>query len=135
MNSALEATMRADSPALFETDSTLEALVAGLAECDRLFDAADAANDVQQLATQCEIHWALREKINRIPATTLCGLSAKARAAEFALKEDPRAENGGEGSFIDLSRSIHHDIAALAAGEGRAHERPGQGIRQPPGRL
>jgi hypothetical protein len=104
-------TLRADSPALFEPDARLEALAAALVACDHLYDAAD---DDQKFVVQYETHWALREKINTLQATTLSGLHAKALAAELAFKRDTSAECEGAGSFLDLCHSINRDIAAFA---------------------
>ena len=58
----------------------------------------------------------MREKINSLQATTLSGLCAKAKAAEFAFKHDTSAECDCEGSFLELCHSINRDIAAIAAG-------------------
>ena len=62
-----------------------------------------------------DLHWALRERINRIAADTLEGLRVEARAAEFALKWDGAVENDGDGSFVGLCRSINADILVLPA--------------------
>jgi hypothetical protein len=67
-------------------DATLTALGAELAACDALKEAcSDGEVNYEALYNQ---HWDLREKIHRIPVTTLVGLRVKAMAAEFALKWD-----------------------------------------------
>jgi hypothetical protein len=93
-------------------NAKLTALAARLVECHTKLDATPSEED-EQLNRLMDRHWALRERINRIAATTLEGLQAKARAAEIALKEDTDVGNRGEGSFVDLCRSINQDILAL----------------------
>jgi hypothetical protein len=90
---------------------------AALAACDALKSACpDGPDDGDE---QYEVlylqHWDLREKINRIPATTIKGLRVKARAAEFAINSDPDTECAGDGCFIDLCRSINRDIFSMDA--------------------
>jgi hypothetical protein len=105
------------STAKAESDATLIALGAELAACDALKSACpDGPDDGDE---QYEVlylqHWDLRERINRIPATTHEGLRVKARAAEFAIKEDTEVTCVGDGSFVDLCRSIKQDIFSMDA--------------------
>jgi hypothetical protein len=95
-------------------DSTLIALGADLVACDALKELCPDDDDAQDAALY-EQHWDLREKINRIPATTLDGIRVKARAAEFAFKGDNTHEMEGEGSFVELCRSLNADILSMAA--------------------
>jgi hypothetical protein len=55
-------------------------------------------------------HWALREKIEAIPAKTKTGRRIKARAVEMALHFDPDCECDGIGSFVTLSQSLCRDL-------------------------
>jgi hypothetical protein len=55
-------------------------------------------------------HWRLREQINAIEAVTIDGLRVKARAADFAYRDDEQVENTGSGSFIELYKSISRDL-------------------------
>ena len=63
-------------------------------------------------------HWTLREAINSVPARTLSGLKAKARAAEMELERDA-ADCEGPGSFVELSRSLINDLNAMGSAETR----------------
>jgi hypothetical protein len=103
-----------DLSADLEADAELFALAAQLTECDALKSACPDNDDKQHEALYNQ-HWNLREKINRIPATTIKGLAVKARAAEFAINSDPDTEDAGDGSFIDLCRSINRDLFAMGA--------------------
>jgi hypothetical protein len=103
-----------DLGADLEADAELFALAAQLTECDALKSACPDDDD-QQYEVWLRRHWALREKINRIPATTREGLRVKARAAEFAIKSDTDLECVGDGSFVDLCRSINQDIFLMDA--------------------
>jgi hypothetical protein len=93
------------------TNDLLVKLVADLEIADlersRLYDAASA--DSEYLPA-CERHWAIREVINATPARTLLELRAKARAAEIALDLDAEAECEGDGSFVELSKSLISDL-------------------------
>jgi hypothetical protein len=94
-------------------DAELFALAPQLTECDALNSACPDNDDKQHEALYNQ-HWNLREKINRIPATTLEGLRVKARAAEFAINWDPDNECGvGDGCFVALARSINQDIFSM----------------------
>ena len=95
-------------------NAALIALGAELAECEAK-KTATPVDDDEQYARLYDLHWALRERINRIAADTLEGLRVKARAAEFALKWDGAVENDGDGSFVGLCRSINADILVLPA--------------------
>ena len=64
-------------------------------------------------------HWAIREEINATPARTFAELEAKARAAEIALGLDASADCEGEGSFVELSRSLIADTKAMQPAEIR----------------
>jgi hypothetical protein len=103
-----------DLGADLEADAELFALAAQLTECDALKSACPD-NDDKQHEVLYNQHWNLREKINRIPATTLEGLRVKARAAEFAINSDPDAEFAGDGSFVDLCRSLNKDLLSMGA--------------------
>jgi hypothetical protein len=92
--------------------ATLIALGAELAACDALKSNCPEKDDEQYAALDLQ-HWDLREKINRIPAATLEGLRVKARAAEFAIKQDIDVTCEGDGSFVDLCRSINQDIFSM----------------------
>jgi hypothetical protein len=89
-----------------ESDAALISLGAELAACDALKSNCPEKDDEQYAVLDLQ-HWDLREKINRIPAATLEGIRVKARAAEFAIKEDIDVTCEGEGSFVDLCRSIN----------------------------
>jgi hypothetical protein len=69
-------------------------------------------DDAEYLAS-CERHWKIREAINAAPARTFPELQAKARAAEIALDLDASADCEGEGSFVELSRSLIADMKAM----------------------
>lgn len=92
---------------------TLEILVGVLEATDRELArlwAIDGNDEEYQQAYKR--HWALREAINATPARTFSDLQAMARAAEIAHNLDADAECEGNGSFVELSRSI---IAGLKA--------------------
>jgi hypothetical protein len=97
-----------------ESDSTLIALGAELAACDARKELCPDS-DEQQGDALYEQHWDLRAKINRIPATTIKGLSVKARSAELAIKWDDDVCCKGDGSFRELCRSIIRDIGSIGA--------------------
>jgi hypothetical protein len=100
-------------------DAELLTLVAELVKCDA---AQRAERDDDRYEILYFQGWALRERINRIRASTIEGLAAKARAAEIAFFHDQDATGDGEGSFVFLSRSIHRDLLALVgAEEGAQH--------------
>ena len=60
-----------------------------------------------------EEHWALRESIEKIAATTLAGVKVKANAVRMAHHFDPEADCMMDGSFRSLSLSIARDLLAL----------------------
>jgi|GEM_PF-4994762 len=73
--------------------------------------------DDEQIDQQLyERHWALREKIDAFPASTISELAAKARAAQIELERDPDAECCGPGSYVGLTRSILNDILRIDRG-------------------
>ncbi len=94
-------------------DAELVALGAELADVDARALPAVAGGDALYEPLY-EESWRLRERINRIPATTIAGLKVKARAAEIALAGDVDASNKGDGSFVDLARSLGRDVLALS---------------------
>jgi hypothetical protein len=106
--------LAASSTAKAESDATLIALGAELAACDALKCNCPPKDDEQYEPLFLQ-HWSLRERINRIPATSLEGLRVKARAAAFATKDDTDMSNVGDGSFIGLAQSINRDLFALDA--------------------
>ena len=63
-------------------------------------------------------HWTLREAVNSVPARTLAGLQAKARAIEIELERDAE-DCFGPGSFLELSRSLARDLMAMQPAEIR----------------
>jgi hypothetical protein len=69
-------------------------------------------DDAEYLAS-CERHWKIREAINATPARTLPALQAKARATEIARDLDASADCEGEGSFVELSRSLIADMKTM----------------------
>lgn len=95
-----------------EADSALIALGADLDACDALKSACPD-EDEERYDALFEQHWVLREQINAIPATTMRGLSAKARAAELALKWDGDGFTGAPGDFSELCKSICRDILSM----------------------
>ena len=58
-------------------------------------------------------HWELREIVQATRACSPSDLKVKARATEMALLQDPDAECGGAGSFVELTRSLIRDLLAL----------------------
>jgi hypothetical protein len=93
--------------------SLLKTLSVELAECDTL-ERTCLTKEAEHLESVLEQHWALRARINQIPARTLEDLKAKVSAADLALRLDEAAECDAEGSFVDLCKSINRDIAAMA---------------------
>ena len=104
------AAMAAPSP----SEAELVALGAALARCD-VEKTACPDGDEEGFQVLYDEHWALRERINAIPATTIAGLRVKSQAAEFALKWDKDAGCECAGAFLDLCKSINRDIIALAS--------------------
>ena len=60
-----------------------------------------------------EVHWLLRERIQKIRAASVGDIKAKARAVEFARLQSPDGHLVGPGSFEELTLSLLDDIAAL----------------------
>jgi hypothetical protein len=94
----------------------IEGLVSDLeiaiSENRRLLE-SDASDD--QCLPSHKRGWAIRAAINATQARTLAELTAKARAAEIALSMDPTTDCDCPGSFVELSRSILADLAAMAS--------------------
>jgi hypothetical protein len=63
-------------------------------------------------------HWAIREAINATPARTFPELKEKARAIEIELERDA-ADCEGQGSFLELTRSLIADLKAIQPAETR----------------
>jgi hypothetical protein len=99
--------------AIPKADATLIALGAALVACDALMSACPDNDEQYERLYSHDL--ALREQINRISATTIKGLRAKARAAEVSLKGDEDCECVGAGSFVALCKSINRDIFSMAA--------------------
>jgi hypothetical protein len=101
-----------------DQDSELHSLAGQLAKSDSLLDDVLANENCDAFNSRFHAlhaeHWGLLERINRLRATTLTGLAAKACAAEIAFKRDEDASNEGEGSFVELARSINRDLLALS---------------------
>jgi hypothetical protein len=94
---------------------TLKILVADLEVADReIRRLHESVGGEAEYLASCELHWAIREAINGVPARTLSELKAKARAAEIELERDA-ADCEGAGSFLELSRSIVADLKAMNA--------------------
>jgi hypothetical protein len=76
---------------------------------------ACSESDDEQYEALYDQDWALRQRINRIPATTIKGLRVKASAAKFAFTSDSDVDCVGAGSFVDLCRSINRDLLSMDA--------------------
>jgi hypothetical protein len=75
----------------------------------RLEIEGNPAEDAKDESLYAE-HWALREKIEAIPAGTDAGRRVKAQAVEMALHFDQQCEFGAlKGSFARLSQSLAID--------------------------
>jgi hypothetical protein len=111
-----KATVRADTRILSGTinhsDPDLMSLSAELSTCDALLSGCreDDEERVQRLIDQ---HCSLLTQVARISARTMRDLKVKVAAAEFALKWDDDASSAGEGSFVELCKSINQDVRAM----------------------
>jgi hypothetical protein len=111
------ATVRANTRILPETishsDPALMSLSVELSACDALLSGCPEEEEerVQRLIDQ---HCSLLTQITRIWARTIRDLKVKAAAAELALKWDDDASSAGEGSFVELCKSINEDVRGFA---------------------
>jgi hypothetical protein len=109
--------MRANTQILPETinhsDSDLISLSVELSACDALLSGCPEEDEecVQRLIDQ---HCSLLTQVTRTSARTIRDLKVKVAAAELALRWDDDASSAGEGSFVELCKSINEDAWGLA---------------------
>jgi hypothetical protein len=131
-----KATVWANSRLLPETinhsDPDLMSLSAELSACDALLSGCPEDNEerVQRLIDQ---HCSLLTRVARIAAPTIDDLKVKVAAAELALKWDDDASSTGEGSFVELCKSIIEDVRAM--GTAQIGNRAGREVEAPASRV
>jgi hypothetical protein len=109
----VRANTRIFSETINHTNLALISLSVELSTCDALLSGCPEKDEerVQKLIDQ---HCFLLTKITQISARTIPDLKVKAAAAELALKWDDDASSAGEGSFVELCKSINEDIRGFA---------------------
>jgi hypothetical protein len=98
---------------IHHSDADLVSLIAELSACDALLSGCSEYDEegVQRLIDQ---HCSLLTQVTRISARTIGDLKVKVAASELALKWDDDASSVGDGSFVELCKSINEDIRRLA---------------------
>jgi hypothetical protein len=112
-----KATVRGKSGVLPERvnhcDSDLVFLSAELLACDALLSGC-SEDDEERVQRLIDRHCSLLTQVTRISARNIGDLKIKVAASALALKWDDDASSAGEGSFVDLCKSINEDIRRLA---------------------